>query len=98
MNGYAYMAMTNYPYPSDFLEPMPGYPVNVAAAFFDGISPTVPDPVTTERKQEVLNAIWESTNIYFNYDNRDPDFCTDLTDWEGTGNLDGFGWNVLACN
>jgi len=34
MNGYAYMAMTDYPYYSEFLEPMPGYPVNVAAAFF----------------------------------------------------------------
>lgn len=27
MNGYAYMAMTNYPYPSSFLEPMPAWPV-----------------------------------------------------------------------
>ena len=32
MNGYAYMAMTNYPYESSFLEPMPGNPVNVSCA------------------------------------------------------------------
>jgi lysosomal Pro-X carboxypeptidase len=37
MNGYAYMAMTNYPYESSFLEPMPGYPVNVSAAYFDNL-------------------------------------------------------------
>lgn len=26
-NGYAYMAMTDYPYPANFLEPMPAWPV-----------------------------------------------------------------------
>ena len=41
MNGYAYMAMTNYPYASSFLEPMPAWPVNAAAAFFNGL-PTNP--------------------------------------------------------
>jgi lysosomal Pro-X carboxypeptidase len=27
-NGFVYMAMTDYPYDSSFLEPMPGYPIN----------------------------------------------------------------------
>jgi lysosomal Pro-X carboxypeptidase len=35
-NGFTYMAMTNYPYASSFLEPMPGYPVNVSCKAFDG--------------------------------------------------------------
>jgi hypothetical protein len=26
-NGYLYMAMTDYPYPANFLEPMPAWPV-----------------------------------------------------------------------
>ena len=30
MNGYQYMAMTNYPYPASFLEPMPAWPINEA--------------------------------------------------------------------
>jgi hypothetical protein len=27
-NGYLYMAMTDYPYPANFLEPMPAWPVS----------------------------------------------------------------------
>ena len=61
LNGYAYMAMTNYPYPSNFLEPMPAWPVNETKYSFEGISETAPDPVTWERKKTVLTAIFNST-------------------------------------
>jgi len=50
----------------------------------------------TQREETVLNALHDSTNVYFNYTGVYP--CTNLSDWEGTGNLDGFGWNILACN
>ena len=50
----------------------------------------------SDREDTVLNALHESTNVYFNYTGAYP--CTNLSDWEGTGNLDGFGWNILACN
>jgi lysosomal Pro-X carboxypeptidase len=39
MNGYAYLAMTNYPYETSFLEPMPAWPVKESAKFFDNITP-----------------------------------------------------------
>ena len=44
-NGYLYMAMTDYPYPANFLEPMPAWPVNEAVKPFADI------PLIDEWKQ-----------------------------------------------
>ena len=30
MNAYVYLAMIDYPYPNDFLMPVPGWPVNAS--------------------------------------------------------------------
>jgi hypothetical protein len=49
-----------------------------------------------EREVLLLSALANSTNVYFNYTGQYP--CTNLSDWEGTGSLDGYGWNILACN
>lgn len=39
----------------------------------------------------------KSVNVYFNNNSPTPQ-CTDFDDTDATGDLDGFGWNVLACN
>ena len=39
----------------------------------------------------------KAVNVYFNNDSPNPN-CTDFSDTDATGGLDGFGWNVLACN
>ena len=130
MNGYQYMAMTNYPYPANFLEPMPAWPINEAvkawvdiptqaelakgkaattramsfvrkALNFVGLDKKTSDSKKakvglSDRDVQLLTALQESTSVYFNYTGAYP--CTNLSDWEGTGSLDGFGWNVLACN
>ena len=36
-NGYLYMSMTDYPYPANFLEPMPAWPVKEAVKPFANI-------------------------------------------------------------
>jgi hypothetical protein len=36
-NGYLYMAMTDYPYPANFLEPMPAWPVAESVKPFEHI-------------------------------------------------------------
>ena len=117
-NGYQYMAMTDYPYPASFLEPMPAWPIKEAVKPFEDI-PTadeyhankhlsadywyekmvglVSDEAgLSSRERELYEALAKSTNVYFNYTG---DYkCTNLSDWEGTGDLDGYGWNILACN
>ena len=50
----------------------------------------------SDRESQLYKALAQSTNVYFNYTGQYP--CTNLSDWEGTGDLDGYGWNILACN
>ena len=138
------MAMTDYPYPAFFLEPMPAWPIKEAVKPFADIPlvsrfklPFAPkeheekkeapkeektwyeafkakiwgedtketketkktskiNAGLTDRERQLFEALAESTNVYFNYTGNYP--CTNLSDWEGTGDLDGYGWNILACN
>jgi len=89
VNGISYMAMTNYPYASNFLNPMPAFPVNESCKSFNGHK-------STSSPQELLTALNSATGVYFNYTGQTP--CTDFSNTDGTGNLDGFGWNILSCN
>lgn len=104
MNGYSYMAMTNYPYPSSFLNPMPAWPVTVSCKYITDLPEPTEASLTrdvngglSQREKDVFTAILKSVNVYFNSDSKTPK-CTDFTDTDATGELDGYGWNVLACN
>ncbi len=49
------------------------------------------------REQLLFSTLLNAVNVYYNNNSTNPN-CTDFDDTDGTGSLDGFGWNVLACN
>jgi pimeloyl-ACP methyl ester carboxylesterase len=77
MAGFEYMAMTDYPYESAFLQPMPAWPVNVSCEAFKDIPlPTEPQVEgktlgkLSDRERLVLTALNTSSNVYYNFKNQ----------------------------
>jgi pimeloyl-ACP methyl ester carboxylesterase len=72
-NGFAYMAMTDYPTPNSFLNPMPAWPVNASCEVYKDIAPSTDykrgDTASglTDDEKKYLTAINGAANIYFNY-------------------------------
>ncbi|CAJ0942639.1 unnamed protein product, partial [Mesorhabditis belari] len=88
-----YMAMTDYPYPSNFLQPMPGWPVKEACKFFS--------TNTTFSDRTLAGMLFSASQIYYNYKN-DPSYkpCIDsaICDDDSLGNLgSGQGWDWQEC-
>ena len=80
---------------------MPPNPVNVACTAYDGIPLQAKNSKTTvgalsARENLILTALFTSANVYFNHSGQIN--CTDFSDGDASGALDGAGWNVLACN
>jgi hypothetical protein len=46
---------------------------------------------------KTFTAILNAANVYFNNNSTTPN-CTNFNDTDATGDLDGYGWNVMACN
>ncbi|CAI2367314.1 unnamed protein product [Moneuplotes crassus] len=101
-NAWIYMAMTNYPYPTEFLAPMPGNPVDVSCEPFDltASKPKITsllkkDSLFSDDELVLLQAAADSVQVFYNYTGELA--CNDLSGSE-TPNLDAFGWDILACN
>lgn len=101
-NGFAYMAMTDYPTPNSFLNPMPAWPVNKSCEVYKDIAPSSEyersDPANglSDDEKKYLKAINDAANIYFNFTGQAS--CLNTSDGEATGTLAASGWDVLACN
>jgi lysosomal Pro-X carboxypeptidase len=80
--GYLYMAMTDYPSPSDFLQPLPAWPVKVACQYFS--------PETTD----LLTAMRLSVGVYYN--STGTQSCFDIFESESSSIGDA-AWNYQAC-
>lgn len=74
-NGFAMMAMVDYPTAASFLNPMPAWPVNASCeAFKDIPAPSKGDEVKrdpvnglSDDEKKYLFALNDAANIYFNY-------------------------------
>ncbi|KAK2410390.1 lysosomal Pro-X carboxypeptidase [Trifolium repens] len=80
-SAYSYLAMVNYPYPSEFMMPLPGHPIKEVCRRIDG------GPAGTS----ILDRIYEGANVYYNYTGEAK--CFELDD--DPHGLD--GWNWQAC-
>ncbi|GAU48023.1 hypothetical protein TSUD_183410, partial [Trifolium subterraneum] len=80
-SAYSYLAMVNYPYPSEFMMPLPGHPIKEVCRRIDG------GPAGTS----ILERIYEGANVYYNYTGEAK--CFELDD--DPHGLD--GWNWQAC-
>lgn len=80
-SAYSYLAMVNYPYPSNFLMPLPGYPIKEVCRRIDSSPDT----------SSVLERIFEGVSVYYNYTGAVD--CFELDD--DPHGMD--GWNYQAC-
>ncbi|TKR67933.1 hypothetical protein L596_024003 [Steinernema carpocapsae] len=85
------MVMVNYPYPTDFLAPLPGWPVDKACKSFE--SPKNSD-------QEYAKALYDVVNLYYNYTGTVKELCANPETCEGAfsalGDPLGWPWQVRA--
>lgn len=84
-NAWTNLAMINYPYPANFLEPLPAWPVQGACGYLNG---------TYNSDDEVLDAVANAAFFYSNYTGQIP--CIDIVQ-DASPSLGDLGWSYQAC-
>lgn len=79
------LAMVDYPYEANFLQPLPRWPIKVVCQYLT--HPTVPD-------QQLLQGISKAVKVYYNYTGNAP--CLNVSQ-TATGSLGAMGWYYQAC-
>jgi lysosomal Pro-X carboxypeptidase len=87
-NAIGFMAMADYPYPANFLGPMPAYPCSVAAEAYTAENGTLTELLTMAR-----NGI---AQIFYNF-TAQAGSCFNLSSQSPPG-LQGDGWGVQCCH
>lgn len=81
-NAYTYMAMVDYPYETNFLTHMPGYPVDFACQAFANVT-------VNSSSEDIFSALLKAANIFYDYDNKTN--CSQVNSSDSAGNIDGDG-------
>lgn len=84
------MAMVDYPYPTDFVEPLPAWPVTYSCA-----QAKLAQEQAVGKPYADLYPIAAAGSVFYNYAGQLE--CLDVSVQQG-GGLDDNGWGVLACN
>jgi lysosomal Pro-X carboxypeptidase len=82
-NAFTYLAMTDYPYATNFLQPLPAWPVKAACAPLVKVAPT-----------DLLTAIYLGANVYYNTSGLLT--CNTLSESSVSPSL-GSAWDYQAC-
>ncbi|XP_071044535.1 lysosomal Pro-X carboxypeptidase isoform X2 [Parasteatoda tepidariorum] len=82
---WSYMAMTDYPYPTDFLVPLPANPIKKACQYLKNVS---------ESDQQLMFDIFKAASIFQNYTGDKTCFDTKQS---GGSSLGVEGWGYQAC-
>ncbi|CAO2613801.1 Lysosomal Pro-X carboxypeptidase, partial [Lemmus lemmus] len=79
------LAMVDYPYEANFLQPLPAWPIKVVCQYLK--NPNVSDTV-------LLQNIFQALNIYYNYSGQAQ--CLNISQTT-TSSLGSMGWSYQAC-
>ncbi|XP_029458074.1 lysosomal Pro-X carboxypeptidase [Rhinatrema bivittatum] len=79
------LAMVDYPYAADFLQPLPAWPIQVVCKYLQ--DPGLPD-------MELLKQIFQAANVYYNFSGDTQ--CLNISQ-TATENLGDLGWSYQAC-
>lgn len=86
------MAMVNYPYPTNFLAPLPEWPVKAACRFFNSSEARL--------DEELASDLYAFVNLYYNYTGTKPTLCANPKNCEDSAFSalgDPLGWPWQAC-
>ncbi|RVE54520.1 hypothetical protein evm_001005 [Chilo suppressalis] len=84
-SSYETLAMVNYPFASDFLVPLPAYPVRVVCQYLN----------QTLNGTKLMEGIGKVLDTFTNYNKKTK--CADYKKGSDYGNLDASGWDYQAC-
>ncbi|EYB97442.1 hypothetical protein Y032_0141g2274 [Ancylostoma ceylanicum] len=84
------MAMVNYPYPTEFLAPLPGWPVKKACVFLQNVP---------QSDEEAARQLYEVVNLYYNHTGTTKSFCANAERCAGAFAAlgDPMGWPWQSC-